>query len=519
MNISPNLTHPIFEIIRSVAEHEGIDTYVVGGYVRDLLLRRKDGNKDIDCMVVPPEPANVNADEPIGVSFAEKVVSQIERQTGNHTKLSEFKTFGTAMFHFDDTEIQFVGARKESYSANSRKPAVENGTLEDDLSRRDFTINAMAAVVYRTDGTPFGTLIDKFNGLDDLKNQALRTPLNPDTTFSDDPLRMLRAIRFASQLYFDIEAETFEAVMRNAHRIDILSSERITEEFNKILLSPKPSYGLRFLDASRLLEKILPEVTNLKGIEKVGNMGHKDNFLHTLEVLDNVADATSRCEDKDHILWLRWAALLHDVAKPATKKFDPVQGWTFHGHEVLGAKIASKIFKRLKLPQNEKLEYIKKLINLHLRPIILSEDVTDSAVRRILFDAGSDIDDLMLLAKADITSKNRDKVTQYRANLDSVKKKILEIEEKDRIRNFQPPVTGEDIIEYFNLTSKISEEPLKTRIQEALGKANIRIIDLMAVGVIKTRIKDAILDGDIENNREQAWNLMLEIGAELGLTH
>jgi poly(A) polymerase len=536
ISISNQLTHPVFEIIRTVARREGIDAYTVGGYVRDLLLRRKDGSKDIDCMVTQPLlPQGFDDIEPIGVAFAEKVCEEIERTTGKRPKLSEFKTFGTAMFRFNDTEIEFVGARKESYSENSRKPAIENGTLQDDLNRRDFTINAMAAVLHSCDGadSDFGTLIDVFGGLQDLEEQVIRTPLDPDVTFSDDPLRMLRAVRFASQLYFDIEPETFEAIIRNVHRVEILSAERIAEELNKILLSPRPSYGFKLLDVSGLLEKILPEISALKGVDKVGAHGHKDNFLHTLEVLDNIADVTrtwltENTQNVDsgsswdngiqHALYLRWTALLHDVAKPATKRYEPSQGWTFHGHEVLGAKMAARIFRRLKLPQNEKFEYVKKLVSLHLRPIILAEDiVTDSAVRRLLFDAGDDIDDLMLLCKADITSKNREKVTKYHDNLTLVEQKLVELEEKDRIRNFQPPITGEDIMAYFNLQPKQADEPLKSNIQKVLNTNNDRIIEVMAIGIIKTKIKDAILDGKISNNQQQAWELMKEIGAELGL--
>ncbi|MDR0619806.1 MAG: CCA tRNA nucleotidyltransferase [Bacteroidales bacterium] len=497
-SIATQLTHPIFDIINTVAKREEIDAYVVGGYVRDLLLHRADNNKDIDCMIVPPK--NYKDNEPAGVSFAAKVCDEIEHITGKRPKLSEYKTFGTAMFRFEDTEIEFVGARKESYRENSRKPAVEDGTLQDDLNRRDFTINAMAAVLYSTnlaDGD-FGTLIDTFGGLQDLGDQIIRTPLDPDITFSDDPLRMLRAIRFASQLYFDIEPETFDAIIRNADRVKILSAERIAEELNKILLSPKPSYGFKMLDVSGLLSHILPEISALKNVDKIGPHGHKDNFLHTLEVLDNIAFPTREWvknpSEVSHALWLRWAALLHDVAKPVTKRYDSIVGWTFYGHEITGAKMAAHIFRRLKLPQNETLEYIKKLINLHLRPIILAEDiVTDSAVRRLLFDAGDDIDDLMLLCKADITSKNREKVVKYRNNLTLVEQKLVELEEKDKIRNFQPPITGEDIIKHFHL----QPSPV--------------------IGTIKTRIKDAILDGKIANDRKQAWDLMLEIGAELGI--
>jgi poly(A) polymerase len=328
---------------------------------------------------------------------------------------------------------------------------------------------------------------------------------------------MLRAVRFASQLYFDIEPETFDAIIRNAHRIEILSAERIAEELNKILLSPKPSYGFKLLDAGGLLVRILPEISALKNVEKIGQHGHKDNFLHTLEVVDNIADATREWSSV-RALWLRWAALLHDVAKPVTKRYEPAVGWTFHAHEVIGAKMATRIFRRLKLPQNEKLEYVKKLINLHLRPIILSEEiVTDSAVRRLLFDAGDDIDDLMLLCKADITSKNREKVVKYRNNLTLVEKKLIELEEKDRIRNFQPPISGEEIIEYFHLSPKEANEPLKSHLMAELGRNNGRIIELMTVAVIKTRIKDAILDGKIPNDHAAAFTLMQEIGGELGL--
>lgn len=471
MNLSEKLKHPIFEIISKVSEQEGKEVYVIGGYVRDLILNRP--SPDIDCVVLGS-----------GLEFANSVCRYIERTQNITLALNEFKTFGTAMFKYQGYDIEFVGARKESYSENSRKPSVENGSLEDDQNRRDFTINAMALCLNKG---RFGELVDPFYGLYDLDNQIIKTPLDPDITFSDDPLRMFRAIRFATQLYFDIEPDTFAAIERNAHRVEILSKERISEELNKILLSPKPSYGFKLLDVSGLLKLVFPELLALKGVEKIGNKAHKDNFEHTLEVLDNISQVTNN-------LWLRWAALLHDIAKPKTKRFDNKLGWTFHGHEVIGAKMVYNIFQNFKLPLNEKLKYVQKLVNLHLRPIILAEDiVSDSAIRRLLFDAGDDIDDLMILCKADITSKNREKVLKYRNNFSLVEKKLKEIEEKDRIRNFQPPISGDYIMEYFDL------QPCAE------------------IGIIKTRIKDAILDGNIANNREEAYGLMLVIAAELGL--
>lgn len=467
MNLTASLTHPIFRMVEKIAGESGESAYVIGGYVRDLILKRP--SKDIDIVTLGS-----------GIHLAQQVAKEI----GDDVRVNVFKNFGTAMLRFGDMEIEFVGARKESYQSNSRKPFVENGTLEDDQNRRDFTINALAISLNKE---TFGELIDPFDGLRDMDDRIIRTPLDPDITFSDDPLRMLRAVRFASQLYFDIDVDTFEAIQRNIGRLEILSQERMAEELNKIIASPRPSYGFKLLDVSGILQFILPELVALKGTETIQGKSHKDNFLHTLEVLDHVSD-------KSNDLWLRWAALLHDIAKPATKKFDPKLGWSFHGHEFLGAKMVHRIFKRLKLPLNEKMKYVEKLVLLHLRPIVLAEDiVTDSAVRRLLFEAGDEIDDLMLLCRADITSKNREKVMRYQQNFNLVEKKLIEIEEKDRVRNFQPPVSGEDIMKHFN------------------------IAPCREVGIIKDAIKEAILEGIIPNDREAAWRMMLEEGKKLGL--
>ena len=490
------LDHKIFGIVSEVAAEKGVRAFVIGGYVRDCFLGRP--SKDIDIVV-----------EGSGIEIAEAVGERV------HSNVSVFKNFGTAMLRYKGIEVEFVGARKESYNRNSRKPVVEDGTLEDDQLRRDFTINAMAFSLQKED---FGALVDPFGGIRDLASGIIRTPLDPDTTYSDDPLRMVRAVRFATklstdELKFRIVPESLESIRRNLHRMEILSKERIVEELNKILVTPKPSIGFRLLDQTGLLDWILPQLVKLKGVETIEGKGHKENFSHTLEVLDNVAryeiEAIEAGRLKDYVfedgqevervrtepnVWLRWAALLHDIAKPATKRYDPALGWTFHGHEFVGAKWIPKIFQSMKMPLNEKMKYVQKLVGLHLRPIALvTDEVTDSAVRRLLFDAGNDIDDLMLLCHADITSKNPRKVERLHANFELVKSKMAEVEAKDALRNWKNPITGDYVMELFGI------EPCNT------------------IGQLKDMVKNAILDGEIENTFEAADAFMRIRAAEMGL--
>lgn len=469
MNFKEELhKYPILDIIALAAGKLGVEAYIIGGFVRDLILKRP--SKDIDIVSIGS-----------GIALAELVASQL----GSDVHVSVFKTFGTAQIRQGDLEVEFVGARRESYQSESRKPAVEDGTLEDDQNRRDFTINAMGINLGKEQ---FGELVDPFEGMRDLRKKIIRTPLAPDITFSDDPLRMMRAIRFASQLNFDIEPDTFDAIIRMKERIRIVSMERISDELNKIILSPVPSYGFKLLFHAGLLEIIFPEFVELLGVEPIDGRGHKDNFYHTLQVLDNVSQNTDD-------LWLRWAAILHDIAKPATKKFDKKVGWSFHNHEEIGARMVPVIFRRMKLPQNEKMRFVKKLVRLHLRPIVLSrEEITDSAMRRLLVEAGEDIEALMKLCRADITSKNPEKVKKFLRNFDLVEQKLKDLEERDKLRNFQPVITGEIIIKTFGLNP--SRE----------------------VGVMKELIREAILEGVIPNEYDQAYDFMVREGEKLGFS-
>lgn len=462
------LEKSIFKIVSRAAKELNVDSYVIGGFVRDWLLKRE-APKDIDIVAVGN-----------GIDLANKVAGLLP----TNPKVQVFKTYGTAMLRYKDIELEFVGARKESYSEESRNPAVEIGTLQDDQNRRDFTINALALSLQED---TFGELLDPFNGIKDLENKIIRTPLDPDITYSDDPLRMMRAIRFATQLNFTIEEKSLNAISRNSHRIDIITRERIVDELHKILLSERPSIGFRLLEKTQLLVRILPELIDLKGVEEVEGQKHKDNFYHTLQVVDNIAKETDN-------LWLRWSALLHDIGKAPTKKFHKKIGWTFHSHEFVGSKMVYKIFKRLRMPLNNKMKYVQKMVLLSSRPVILAEDeVTDSAVRRLIFDAGDDIDDLMTHCEADITTKNPNKQQQYLNNFKRVRQKIKEVEERDRIRNFQPPISGKLIMETFNL------KPCRE------------------IGQLKEAIKNAILEGEIANDYDQAYRFMLHEAAKLGL--
>ena len=468
MNYKTALNNKIFEVISKASKELNIESYVIGGFVRDLLLGR-DFKKDIDIVAVGS-----------GIELALKVSELLP----NKPKVQVFKTYGTAMLRFEDTEIEFVGARKESYHFESRNPVVENGTLEDDQNRRDFTINALALSLNQSN---FGELSDPFNGLEDMKNKIIKTPLDPDITFSDDPLRMLRAIRFANQLGFEIEEKSLQSITQNKERINIISGERIVDELNKILSTDKPSIGFLLLYKTGLLDIILPELTALNQVEEIDGHTHKNNFYHTLEVVDNI------CPNTDDV-WLRWSALLHDIGKAPTKRFNKKQGWTFHGHEFLGGKMAKKIFERLHMPLNHKMKFVQKMVMMSSRPIVLSEDiVTDSAVRRLVFDAGEDVENLMTLCEADITTKNPNKFKKYHNNFEIVRKKIVEVEERDHVRNFQPPITGEEIMAIFNL--KPSRE----------------------IGILKESVKEAILEGEIPNDYDAAYEFVLKRGEKLGL--
>lgn len=467
MKLQKALTHPIFKIISQSAEELGIDAYVIGGFVRDYILERGQ-HKDIDIVAIGN-----------GIALAKQVAKNIP----NHPKVQVFKTYGTAMLRYEDIEIEFVGARKESYTEESRNPLVENGTLEDDQNRRDFTINAMALDLSSSN---YGNLLDPFGGIQDLEAKLIKTPLDPDITYSDDPLRMMRAIRFATQLNFTIEKKSLEAISKNKERIKIITQERIVVEFNKILESDIPSIGFLLLEKTGLLDYILPELTALKGIDEKEGQRHKDNFYHTLEVVDNIAQHTDD-------VWLRWAALLHDIGKAPTKKFSKKVGWTFHAHEFEGSKMVYHLFKRLKMPLNDKMKFVQKMVFMSSRPIALAQDVTDSAVRRLVFDAGDHVDDLMVLCEADITTKNPKKFKKYHNNFKLVREKIIEVEERDQVRNFQPPISGEEIMAAFGL--KPSRE----------------------IGLIKESIKEAILEGHIPNEHKAAYELMLSEGKRLGL--
>lgn len=467
MNYKDAIQHPIFGYITNAADELSVECFVIGGFVRDFILKRGIA-KDIDIVTVGS-----------GIELAQKVANLLP----NKPKVQVFKTYGTAMLRYKDIEIEFVGARKESYLENSRNPIVENGSLDDDQKRRDFTINALAISLNKTS---FGELLDPFGGIIDLENRVIKTPLDPDITYSDDPLRMMRAIRFAAQLNFVIEKESLKSISKNSKRLKIITRERIVDELNKIILSSKPSIGFLLLERTGLLQQILPELTALKGIEEVEGQNHKDNFYHTLEVVDNI----SKCTDD---LWLRWAALLHDIGKAPTKKFDKTIGWTFHAHEFVGAKMVFKLFKRLRMPLNDKMKFVQKIILLSSRPIVLATDVTDSAIRRLVFDAGDDIDSLMIMCEADITTKNPKKFKRYHKNFELVRQKIKEVEERDHIRNFQPPISGDLIMETFSL------KPCRE------------------IGQIKDAIKEAILDGKITNDYDEAYEFMLQKAEKLGL--